>query len=298
MDLQALSAFALVAAHGGVTQASRASGRPKATLSRQVMELEAHLGVRLFDRGARSIRLTQEGELLHARTTGPLAEIKEAADLLREGRPQPRGRLRVSVPVLFGQLLMGRLAGEFTKAYPEVVLDVSADDRRVDAALEGFDVVVRVDPAPDAALVGRCFARDRLVIVAAPSLAPPWEASDATVREGAVPVVVRTRAPGTTTWRTSTGGEFPVTQVLQLPSFPMVRDAALTGVGAARLPQVLAADDVAAGRLVCWGAAAEAPFELWALHTSRRHTSAKVKVFIRALEAAFPTRWLSADPAS
>ncbi len=77
MDLEALSDFVLVAANGGVTQASRASGRPKASLSRKVMELEASLGVRLFDRGSRSVHLTEEGELLFTRTSGPLADIAE-----------------------------------------------------------------------------------------------------------------------------------------------------------------------------------------------------------------------------
>ena len=200
MDLDALSAFVLVAAHGGITQASRASGRPKASLSRQVMELEASLGVRLFERGARSIHLTEEGELLHARTAGPLGEIDEAAELLRDGRPQPRGRLRVNVPVVFGQLRMGRLAGEFAKAYPEVRLEVTVEDREVDPIVEGFDIVVRANPHPNIALVGRCFARDQLLIVAAPSLTPSWDAADAPERN-LVPAVVRTAIEHTAVWR-------------------------------------------------------------------------------------------------
>lgn len=82
LDLEALSDFVLVATHGGVTQAARASGRPKASLSRRVMELEASLGVRLFERGSRSVRLTEEGDLLLSRTAGPLGEISEAGELL------------------------------------------------------------------------------------------------------------------------------------------------------------------------------------------------------------------------
>lgn len=292
MDLEALSAFALVAAHGGVTRASRASGRPKASLSRQIMELEASLGVRLFERGSRSIHLTEEGEQLHARTAGPLAEIAEAAELLREGRSQPRGRLRVNVPVVFGQLLMGRLAGEFAGAHPEVRLEVTVEDREVDPIVEGYDVVVRINPAPDAALVGRCFARDRLVIVAAPSLAPPWEAGSRERRP--VPAVVRSAVPEAAVWRMAgeRDREIAIRQVLRLPALPMVRDAVLTGVGAAKLPRVLVADDLASGRLACWGATTDPPVELWALHPSRRLASVKVKAFMRALEAAFLDGWL------
>ena len=94
MNLDDLSDFCLVATHGGFAQASRTSGRPKASLSRKVMDLEASLGVRLFERGARSIQMTEEGEQLFRSATGPLHEIAEAADLLRDGLARPQGRLR------------------------------------------------------------------------------------------------------------------------------------------------------------------------------------------------------------
>ena len=85
---------------------------------------------------------------------------------------------------------------------------------------------------------------------------------------------------------------FHVRQVLELPSLEMVRDAVLTGIGAAKLPRVLVAEDLATGRLVCWGLASDRPAELWALHASSRLASAKVKAFMRFLERAFPGEWL------
>lgn len=289
MNLEALADFVLVATHGGVTQAARASNRPKASLSRKVMELEASLGVRLFERGSRCIRLTEEGELLLSRTTGPLGDIAEVGELLREGRAMPRGRLRLSVPGVFSQVLLGRLAAGFAMAYPEVQLDVTTDDRAVDLVTEGYDVVVRLNPKPDTTLVGRCFARDRLVIVAAPSLAVPSAAG-----EEALPVVVRTGLPNDATWRVPgpDGPEVATRTVLELPTLPAVRDAVMTGIGAARLPHVLVADDVAAGRLVSWGHASTRASELWVLHASNRLPSAKVKAFLRYIEDAFPTKWL------
>ena len=289
MDLEALSDFVLVATHGGVTQAARASGRPKASLSRKVMELEASLGVRLLERGPRSVHLTEEGELLHGRTVGPLGEIAEAAELLRDGRATPRGRLRVNVPAVFGQVLLGKLAAGFAIAYPEVQLDVTMEDRAVDLVTEGYDIVVRLNPKPDSTLVGRCFARDRLVIVAAPSLAIPTGTEDEVL-----PVVVRTAMPNEATWHVPgpDGPGVATRTVLELPTLPTVRDAVLTGIGAARLPRVLVADDLAAGRLVLWGYASSQAAELWALHASSRLPSAKVKAFLRHLEAAFPEEWL------
>lgn len=279
MNLDDLSDFVLVAAHGGFAQASRTSGRPKASLSRKVMGLEASLGVRLFERGARAVQLTQEGELLYRSTTGPLHEIAETVDLLRDGRARPQGRLRVNVPALFGLMWMGRLAAQFKLEYPEITLVVTMEDREVDLVSEGYDLVIRANPKPDSALVGRCFLKEQLVLVASPSLA----------QRQPVPVVVRHAARNPRLWHL---GSAPVrsieTQpVLELPAFPMIRDAVLTGIGAARLPQTLVADDLAAGRLVSWGVLAGPPAEIWALHTSRRLASAKVKAFMLFLTKAF-----------
>ena len=293
LDLEALTDFVLVAGNGGITQASRASGRPKASLSRKVMELEASLGVRLFERGSRSVHLTEEGEMLYTRTAGPLNEIAEVAELLRDGRASPRGRLRISVPQVFGQMLMGRIAARFTVAYPEVSLDVTMEDRPIDLVAEGYDVVIRLNPEPDAGLVGRCFVRDQLLVVAIPSIGNPLDAHTSP-QEAAVPVVVRSAMPNTSIWRITgpPDREFRTRTVLQLPSLPMIRDAVLEGIGAARLPRVLIAEDLTSGRLVSWGSASSRPAELWALHASSRLASAKVKAFLRFLDGAFPEKWL------
>lgn len=292
-NLEALSDFILVAAHGGIAQASRASGRPKASLSRKVMDLEASLGVRLFERGSRSIQLTEEGELLYARTIGPLGEISEIAELIREGHAKPRGRLRINVPQVFGQLLMGRLAAGFTMAFPEVALEVTTEDRAVDLVAEGYDIVVRLNPDPDATLVGRCFIRDQLLIVGAPCFAALL--ADQTSSNGnPIPVVTRTSMHNDAIWRIQEpeDREFLTRSVLQLPTLPMIRDALMTGIGLAKLPRVLVAQDLEDGRLNSFGAAADHPAELWALHTSSRLAPAKVKAFMRYLDTAFPNQWL------
>lgn len=111
MDLAALADFNLVATYGGFGHASRATGQSKATLSRHVRELEESLGVRLIERGQQSLRLTDEGAALHARTDGLLWEINEAAQAVGGGLahpPHPRGRLSVSTTVTFAQMAMGR----------------------------------------------------------------------------------------------------------------------------------------------------------------------------------------------
>jgi DNA-binding transcriptional LysR family regulator len=132
MDISALLDFNLVARHGGFSPASRASGRPKATLSRKVIELEAQMGVRLFERGAKGLRLTDAGAALHARTAGHFAEIEAAAGAIEREDGSLSGRLRVSAPVLFAHAHLGRIATEFSLAHPAVELFVVADDSIAD----------------------------------------------------------------------------------------------------------------------------------------------------------------------
>src|SRR5690349_6853314 len=146
MDLLALADFNLVARHGGFGKAARATGRPKATLSRRVAELEANLDLRLFERGARNLKLSEEGRALFQRTMALLGELDETVSAIASGGQTPKGRLRISAPVHFSQIAMGKIAAGFTRKYPQVRLEVTTEDRPVDMIEEGYDLVIRVNP--------------------------------------------------------------------------------------------------------------------------------------------------------
>jgi DNA-binding transcriptional LysR family regulator len=293
MDLQALSDFNLVAAHGGFGRASRVSGRPKATLSRRVAELEQSLGVRLMERGAHALRLTDEGRALHGRTEGLLSEIAEAGEAVVLGASTPRGRLRVSAPIVFAHVALGRIGAQFVRAYPEVRLEIVAEDRLVDPVEDGYDVVIRIDPSADDRLVGRRFLTDERWVVASPKLPRPADfgrmSSEASVR-----AVVLMSGSASSVWRMRAAGKEEVVlrpePVLRMSSLLMAREAVLAGAGAALLPKLLVSDDVAAGRLVHWGTLAGPPAEIWALQSSRRLIGAKVRAFLDVVEKAFPEK--------
>lgn len=283
MDLLALADFTLVARHGGFGRAARAANRPKATLSRRVSELEAALDLRLFERGARDLKLTEEGRALFARTGQLLTELEESAAAIASGGSAPKGRLRLSAPLLFAQTAMGKLAAEFALKHPAVRLEVTTDDREVDMIEEGYDLVIRVNPAPDESLVGRTFLRDRLVVVSSPALTRPEGAAT-------VPAVVRTTGDRQT-WHVRSGAgivTIPVDPVLGLSSLIMVRDAVRAGVGAGRLPISLVSHDLADGTLVQWGEVDAPDIALWTLYPTRRLLSARVAAFLDHLKQAFP----------
>ncbi len=284
MDLLALADFNLVARHGGFGRAARAAARPKATLSRRVAELEASLDVRLFERGGRLLTLTEEGRALHERTSLLLTELDETAAAIASGGETPRGRLRISAPLVISLTAMGRLAAAFALKYPEVRLEVTTEDRIVDMVEEGYDLAIRVNPQPDESLVGRIFLRDRLVVVASPGLTRPADGQ-------AAPVVVRGAGDHAAGWEMVTPKgqrRIAVDPVLRLSSLIMVRDAVRAGVGAARLPISLVSHDLAAGNLAHWGDVEGPDITLWALYPSRRLLSARVSAFLDHLKDAFP----------
>ncbi|HCQ45853.1 MAG TPA: LysR family transcriptional regulator [Achromobacter sp.] len=283
MDLLALADFNLVARHGGFGRAARAADRPKATLSRRVGELEASLGVRLFERGSHTLKLTEEGRALFERTETLLTELDEAAASIASGGDTPRGRLRVSAPMLFSQMALGRIAAEFVKRYPQVRLDVTTEDRAVDMVEEGYDLVIRVNPDPDERLVGRVLIRDRLVAVAHPDLPLPAMGETA-------PAVFRPSSDATGWDLVTPRGEMriAVDPVLRLGALTMVRDAVRAGTGAAMLPFSLVADDLRDGAVVSWGNAKAPPIEIWALYPSRRLLSSRVSALLDLLKESFP----------
>ena len=193
-------------------------------------------------------------------------------------------RSRISVPLLFSQTAMGRIAAGFALRYPEVRLEVTTEDRTVDMIEEGFDLVIRVNPAPDESLVGRVFLRDRLVVVAGPDLPAPAGGLPA-------PAVVRSTGDrGAWDVKTKTGrSTIAIEPVLTLSSLVMVRDAVRAGVGAGRLPVSLVSHDLANGRLVHWGDVEGSDINLCTLYPSRRLLSARVSAFLDYLKQAFPT---------
>lgn len=278
MDLLALADFTLVARHGGFGAASRPAHRPKATLSRRVGELGAALDLRLFERGRRDLKLTEEGRALFEGASVLLTELDETAATIALGGGQVRGRLRISAPLVFSQTAMGKLAAEFARCHPAARLEVTADDHLVDMIEEGYDLAIRVNPAPDATLVGRPFLHDRLVAVASPNLPPR-----STV---ALPAIVR-GADAARSWALADGQAIAIEPMLRLSSLMTTRDAVHAGAGAACLPLSLVLHDLTTGRLERLGNVAGSEIALWALYPSRRLLNARVSAFLDLLRHSF-----------
>src|SRR5690606_4748772 len=134
-------------------------------------ELEDELGARLVERTTRAVRITEDGQRLLARARDVLAAFDEPRADFEERAVAPRGRVRVSIPVVLGRLFVAPAVGELLRRYPEVGVDLVMNDRYVNLVEEGFGLAVRVGVPADTSARGRKLAESRRVLVAAPSYA-------------------------------------------------------------------------------------------------------------------------------
>ncbi|MFT7772838.1 LysR family transcriptional regulator [Roseateles sp.] len=165
-SLNGFMVFVQVAETRSFVAAGRLLGVSASAIGKSVVRLEEKLGVRLFHRSTRSVTLTAEGTLFLARSRRILAEIEAAEQELSQASATPRGRLRVSLPLVSSLVLP--VLGEFMREYPDIELDLDFTDRLVDVIEEGFDAVVRTGDPTDSRLSARRLGAFRSMLVASP----------------------------------------------------------------------------------------------------------------------------------
>ncbi len=170
-NLNDLYLYAMVVEHGGFSKAERALDIPKSRLSRRITQLETELGVRLLQRGSRHFVVTDVGQRVYQHVQSMLTEAQAARDVVAELRAEPRGILRVSVPVDIAERQLPLILPEFMRRYPHIRLQLSVTNRRVDLLNEGIDVALRVRDTldNDGNLVMRNFGQTESLLVASPA---------------------------------------------------------------------------------------------------------------------------------
>ncbi|HEY5612423.1 MAG TPA: LysR substrate-binding domain-containing protein, partial [Lysobacter sp.] len=170
-DLNDLYYFAMVVDHSGFAAAERALGIPKSRLSRRISQLETDMGVRLLQRSTRRFAVTDVGTSVYRHAQSMLAEAQAAHEVVDRLSAEPRGLVRVSVPVELAQRYMPKLLPEFLARYPQVRVHLQVGNRRVDVINEGIDVALRVRSSldDDGSLVMRSFGQVQELLVASPA---------------------------------------------------------------------------------------------------------------------------------
>jgi len=252
-DFEGLAMFAKVAEEGSFAAAARTMSVSVATVSRGVARLEDRLGARLFNRTSRQLSLTEFGRTICEKAAEIYRQAEEAESAAREMSVQPRGLVRLAVPMSFGLRWVAPLLPGFFRAYPEMSIDLHLSDASVDLVADGFDAALRIAALPDSSLVARRLCAVTQFVVASPDYlqregrpAHPRELVD----RPCLSYAYRARSD---VWRftNDAGEEEPVmpTGPLRVTNSDALLPTLLDGLAIAELPEFIAAEYLADGRL-------------------------------------------------
>ncbi len=162
-QIETMQAFMQVARLTSFTAAANLLGVPKASVSLAVQQLENQLGTRLLHRTTRKVHLTQDGQAFYERGMDLLADLEELQGMFRTDPGHLRGRLRVDMPLAVAREVVLPCLPDFLQSYPELHIELSSTDRRVDLVREGFDCVLRVGSLSESSLIARPLGAYRMI---------------------------------------------------------------------------------------------------------------------------------------
>ncbi len=289
MDLDTLRIFVKVAELASFTRAAEQLGMAKPRASMGVQQLESQLGTRLLHRTTRTVRMTPDGEQFFERALVLLSDADELQTLFERSPSGLRGRLRVDLPHSMASWYVIPRLPEFLAAHPQLEIELSATDRRVDVVHEGFDCVVRVGALPDSGLVARRLGELQVINGASPAY----------LRQYGVPHTLEDLAKHRLVHYTQTLGATPpgfdytedgVARVLPMRGVITVNNsdayhaACLAGLGIIQAPGQGLRDAIAEGLAVeVLPQFQAAPMPVSLLYPHRRNLSKRVQAFMNWL---------------
>lgn len=279
-DLNEIAIFVKVVDAGSFTGAAKSLGLPKSTVSRKITQLEERLGVRLLQRTTRTLSLTDTGSAYYNQCSRIISDVEEANIAVTEMQSKPQGLLRITAPMLFGAKVLSDLVSDFLQKNPEIQLELVLTDQQLDLIQEGIDVAFRVGQLADSSLIARSLGSIKVITCASPTYI---EKHGAPTHPNQLPEHTAV------TWNPANTWEFDAPEKISMDLKPKVKvndimsmhKMALNGLGIARLPAFLCAEEIKAGNLVplmCDWTYKSSPIH--ALYPSNRHLSVKVRTFV------------------
>ena len=282
--LQSMRVFRQVVEVGSFAGAAERLRMSPAMTSKHVMNLEREVGARLLNRTTRHISLTEAGRIYFERARDALDDIEEAQAAVSATAKAPRGTLRITAPAWFDRrAIVGSLV-EYRNRYPDVQLDINLSDRMIDIVEEGYDLALRVTVNPSPSLIARRLRTVQFVVVGSPDY----------LKEHGVPRVPQDLLKHQFISHTyASGGEILTVEgpngreniatksVMRVNNLNMAMQAAVAGIGLVALPEIVGGTEMEAGHLqkVLEGYTLPSP-SLFALYSSRRYLSPKVRTFV------------------
>ena len=174
ITLERMRSFVRVAERGSLSAVARELGIGQSTVTRHLRELEEAVGVPLLSRTTRRVTMTDEGRRYYANCVQILRLVEQAGEEARGTRGAAAGTIRISCTAAIGTLHVTRLIFAFQDLYPEIGIDLSLTDERVDLVREGVDIAIRLAPLSNSSMKLRMLGLSRRLIVAAPSYLAAW----------------------------------------------------------------------------------------------------------------------------
>lgn len=299
-DVTALVVFAEVIQQRSFTRAARKLETSTSAVSKRIARLERRLTTALLTRTTRHVRPTEAGLALYEHCLTILREIEHAELYVAGLASTPRGLLRISAPVYFGELYVAPLLAELARDYPELRLDLSLSDRFVDLTTEGFDLAVRVGTLGDSSLGVRKLAQDPLVTCAAPAYlqrrGTPRHPTELLEHDCLRYTLASQR--GRWGFRGPKGEPLhvPITGSFDSDHSGALRVAATAGLGIVYLPRFYLAEAIERGALVrILADFSPPPLDIQAIYPNRKLLPPKTRVCLDHLARELPRRIASSE---
>jgi DNA-binding transcriptional LysR family regulator len=283
-----LAFFCLLIKQGSLAATARELNLTPPAVSRRLSQLEERLGVRLLNRTTRRISLTSEGEVYFGNAQRILSDIDEMERLVSSSRAAPKGLLRVNAPLGFGRSYIGPAVSVFTKAYPDVEVQLHLTDRPVSLPDEAIDVSIRFGDLPDSRLIAKKIAANRRLLCASPAYlraaGQPVHPHELTQHQC---IVLRQNESAYGNWRLSRGKQTETIKVhghLSTNDGEVALNWALEGHGILMRAEWDVAKYLRSGRLLQVLADYDTPSaDVYAVYLERLNLSAKVAYFVEHL---------------
>lgn len=289
---RAVLAFAKVVELGNFARAAERLGASTSAVSRLVSDLEGHLDARLINRTTRRLSLTEAGQSFYERSVQLLNDLEEAEDSVRAATVSPKGTLRMTCGVSFGERFLAPAISEFAARHRALVFDLDLSDRAADLVEEGFDLAIRIGSISHQGLVSRRIGWTQPVCCASPGYLLAHGTPHTPAELASHECLSYTLMPMPNTWRfESAQGERHELRVAarhRANSGRMLAALAAAGTGVIIEPDFIVAPEVRSGALVRLLPQYTLPRSpIAAVYPSRRHLSAKVRAFVEFLAARF-----------
>lgn len=290
--LDGIKTVVAVVETGSFTAASERLGMSKALVSKYIGEVEDSLGVRLLNRSTRRLALTEAGQRYYDQALPLLEEFEEMVDSVTGEQSSPRGLLRISVPVTFGEMSLAPLIPKFLQQYPDIGVDLQLSDKMIDMLEEGIDVVIRIGGVDDSSLIAKHIQTLPLALCASPdyiqSRGRPKTPEELAQHDCIIDSNFRIGKHWPIICPNNITTSVEVSSRSMANSPRAVKEIALAGGGIGMIPRFIVQDALDDGRLEeILPTYRTLEFGLFAIYPHRRYLSRKVRCFIDFLVEEF-----------